>query len=88
MAKLRITKYEVVGSGPFAVDMLRYDASYPERTDDAIAILAQAGFMEQREARRVRLVHRDVYAGWSPTIDRWRSFGWTVDQNTIVSWTS
>ena len=91
MAKLRITEYQVVGDGPFPVDMLRYDASYPNGTEDALAILAEAGFGMrplQKEARRVTLRHRDVYAGWEPSVGRWSSFGWSVDQNSVRRWDS
>lgn len=88
MAKMRITEYEVVGDGPFPVDMLRYDASYP--IEGAELILSEAGFGMRAlkpEPRRVRLHHRDAYAGWHPTYDRWSSFGWQVDRTTEKDWT-
>jgi len=86
MAKMRMTEYTVVGQGRFPTDMLRYDASYPADTSDAIEILSQAGFMEQKELRRITLRHRDVYSGWEPTDGRWRSFLWAVDQNSVRRW--
>lgn len=88
MAKMRMTEYTVVGTGPFPTDMLRYDTSYPADGDSAIGILSQAGFMEKREMRRVTLRHRDVYAGWNPTAGRWESFLWAVDQNSVRRWDS
>lgn len=91
MAKLWITQYEVWGDGPFPTDMLRYDASYPSHTEDAQAILAEAGFgMRPLKVvpRRVRLTHRDTHSGWSPTADRWSSFLWTVDPESVRSWSA
>lgn len=86
MGKIWITEYEVIGDGPFPVDMLRYDASYP--ADNAELILQEAGFGMSLEAgpRRVRLRHRDGYSRWEPTVGRWSSFGWTVDQNSVRNW--
>lgn len=91
MAKLRITEYVVVGDGPFPLDMLRYDVSYPADTDSAMAILSEAGFGMRplkSEPRRVTLRHRDVYAGWMPTDGRWSSFGWHVDHTKTRDWIS
>ena len=58
-------EYTVVGRGPFPTDMLRYDAAWPADTGH--------GILEPRLEREVRL-----RSGREPTIDRWRSFGWTI----------
>lgn len=80
-----IIEYEVVGHGTFPVDMLRYDASYPSRHADAI-IDPDLWTISSLEPRKVRLHHRESHKGWTPTIDRWKSFGWVVDQYSIRSW--
>lgn len=58
--------YLVAGSGPFPIDMLRFDGASPYDTD-AVTTLGR------KDKREIRL---SSYR--SPTYDRWRSFGWTV----------
>lgn len=59
--------YAVIGRGHFPTDMLRYDRAWLRRTEDAVTMWGS-------ESRRVELLGLR-----EPTIDRWRSFGWTVE---------
>ena len=88
MAKLWIIEYEVVGTGQFPIDMLRYDASYPAGSGHGIEHQNRSFFSDEewRTPRRVRLHHRNSFSSWEPTFDRWASFGWHVDRNTIRHW--
>lgn len=70
------TTYSVEGAGPFPVDMLRYDASYPSGQGDVGRITA--GDLETTETREVELVHVGDNKRWLLTEARWRSFGWRV----------
>jgi hypothetical protein len=70
--------YRVVGVSHFPVDMLRYDCAWP-RDGHAVTLLADA---MQRDARRApndpfRIELRSNVR--TPTVDRWRSFGWYVE---------
>lgn len=76
-------RYTVEGRGAFPLDMLRYDACWPERTEDAMSI-AEPTYFATREkvielndkSRQVRLV-----SNTAPTDARWRSFMWKVVSN-------
>lgn len=60
-------RYRVSGRGPFPFDMLRYDQAWPENTLDAHRMAAMD--------RRTLLMQSDR----RPTVERWASFGWTVE---------
>ena len=86
------TRFTVVGTGPFPMDMLRYDCCYPARSQDAMEI----GLSLARGSDAVRTLDRHV--GGTPyavtlvrttrtkptggkggvTLDRWKSFGWDL----------
>jgi hypothetical protein len=66
--------FTVEGMGPFPVDMLRYDACFPDRSDDAVEL---GGSMHPRASRRKRTVRLRSNLK-QPTEGRWMSFGWTV----------
>ena len=61
--------FVVEGSGAFPMDMLRYDHCCPYQQEDVHWISGGPG------NRSVKLVS---YVG-TPTPERWRSFGWSVD---------
>ena len=72
--------FSVTGSGQFPVDMLRYDRCSPLTETDSAKIIAS---MEHGPDRReIAVTHFGTSAGWAPTYDRWRSFGWTVNMDT------
>jgi hypothetical protein len=74
-------EYEVEGTLPFPVDMLRYDGAFPEWETDSRKIESSIR-MEEDGPVRVRLV---AYADKdtaethrAPNKRRWESFGWKV----------
>ncbi len=72
--KTKTYEYRVQGSLHFPLDMLRYDNAEPATSCDAATIESinngdiPLGHSTQVLIRGTRI----------PTIDRWRSFGWTV----------
>jgi hypothetical protein len=80
MAKVKVYEYSVVGKGHFPIDMLRYDSAWPARSEDCMPILLSPDRESYREVRTVK-----VRSHTPPTIDRWRSFMWNV-QN-LSMWT-
>ncbi len=73
MAKL--IGYTVTGSGPFPLDMLRYDCSWPRYQDDVTAIPYHSKHTTQYTISLLSIN--------KPTIARWASFGWRVDDGSI-----
>lgn len=64
-------RYTVEGSGIFPFDMLRYDGAWPARSEDASRLVTSKGHAEG--SRSI-----EVCSHYSPTVDRWKSFGWLV----------
>ncbi len=69
MANPKQYSYTVTGWGEFPYDMLRYDACWPKRAEDAGRIPPITG--DAPRSITLQSYHR-------PTVDRWRSFLWTV----------
>lgn len=75
--------YEVTGNGPFPFDMLRYDGAWPTHESQThkfevpfSAIRSKEAYSEWRnEPRTVSITGIK-----EPTIERWRTFGWTVSE--------
>lgn len=67
-----VYRYTVTGVGAFPIDMLRYDAAYPSNSDAVSGISHSRQEQVQRRTVELRSHHL-------PTVDRWSSFGWTVD---------
>lgn len=69
------------GSGPFPIDMLRYDRCWPLSQED-IAKIAESlsGDIGSADAREIRVgTHATLAASKDETAftnDRWKSFGW------------
>lgn len=79
--------YAVSGVGAFPVDMLRYDSSWPSRTEDANTISStfERGFNPKPNIVTLCRWSR-TKDSHNPTIDRWKSFGWfcsVVDKRKI-----
>lgn len=75
------TTIKVWGSGPFSIDMLRYDKCYPATEVDSIRIASNLKAKQREEITSdypIRLVCVHSHRSWMPAIIRWRSFGWTV----------
>lgn len=76
MASTWRTTYTVQGAGHFPLDMLRYDESFPQNSEDV-------GKIDDRIVQRsVNLVHKGAEKDWWPTVERWESFGWRILQGT------
>lgn len=86
-------KATVTGTGPFPIDMLRYDGCYPNsETRDSSAIASSLGYAltrgdfdpahpnqpKVRSIEVVKFVHGRDQAREPFTIARWASFGWKV----------
>jgi hypothetical protein len=65
---MAVKTFTVKGTGEFPFDMLRYDAAWPNASDDA----AKMG------ARGWRSVRLTTQQNGAPTAARWESFGWKV----------
>jgi hypothetical protein len=74
-------RFMVSGSRQFPADMLRYDRCYPESNDDVAEMFTTSAENNYDTRRRVELVAREE-KHWTPTKDRWRSFGWLVLKHT------
>ena len=71
--------FTVSGKLAFPIDMLRYDACFPQGPDDVAAIEASINRERDANGRRPR---RDIAlvttSPTAPTSARWSSFLWTV----------
>ena len=67
-------RYKVSGSGHFPTDMLRYDCAYPASSEAVSTMGAESRGAPIVERRSVELISYHL-----PTRDRWRSFGWLVE---------
>ena len=76
-------EYTVQGTGEFPFDMLRYDASFPRDTEDAVAIGLTRDSEGFCKPRTVRLVHYSPDRKWIPTEGRWRSFTWKTSDHSV-----
>jgi hypothetical protein len=72
--------FAVRGSGPFPIDMLRFEQAYPKSESDSNAI----GSGRTLEPRTVFLVRRGIYQHWQPEVGRWQSFRWEVIENSLT----
>ena len=76
-----VHRFSVKGFGCFPLDMLRYDACYPEGSEDAGNIdraLDRDISGKDRKDTAINLVHVGSDRVWQPTKGRWSSFMWTV----------
>ena len=62
--------FSVVGKGHFPLDMLRYDACWPDSPDSVARLEANQIHIET--------VQVDLIGNRAPTVARWNSFGWSV----------
>lgn len=77
MSRKVSTRFVVEGSGPFPIDMLRFDACYPCTPDDVFAISAPSAQGPRTVALRHRIGGGEMLNA-IPTKGRWASFGWHV----------
>ena len=80
MPKLHIHTFDVRPKGKysstFPIDMLRYDGCHPATEEDSVKIMSTMPILK-KEAVTVT-ISRVASKNWSPTYDRWKSFGWEV----------
>ncbi len=81
-------RFKVRGTGPFPLDMLRYDAAWPASGEDAGLIEDSVRLYtlrdDERQSVREHIRSHGIelatdYIG-APTVGRWESFGWTVEE--------
>lgn len=83
MAKIIVQTFEVRGTFPFPIDMLRYDCCYPAReAEDSYNINATIQRVTNGPVV-VRLRRRVENKNDMPTFGRWSSFNWTVLTDSI-----
>ena len=76
-ARPRVFTFSVEGSGPFPIDMLRFDLCFPKSETDSGQI-TRSYMPRERGTRCVILV-----SSKQPTQGRWESFGWKVTTESI-----
>lgn len=71
---MNLYEFTVTGSRDFPVDMLRYDRCWPAHESDSttMATACDPGAL----GLSLTIVMRGMR---SPTVERWRSFGWSVN---------
>jgi len=88
MAKIYVHTMKVRADGfvsSFPIDMLRYDSCYPDSQDDVNRIVATLDYRRRTvkdEAHVISVIHVGD-KGWTPTDERWKSFGWKVIEHHI-----
>lgn len=76
--QLYISEFLVEGTGPFPVDMLRYDQCWPADAPSASSILEPI-YVEGGGERPRKVIMRKVSeTGVGPTVRRWESLTWRV----------
>lgn len=75
MARQTLYEYEVVWTGNFPIDMLRYDNAYPLRETDSVEIHKSLDRLSRAKGPFTARIQSTI-AG--PTIGRWESFGASV----------
>lgn len=81
-------EFDVTGSWPFPVDMLRYDRCTPSTEGDSHVIMQtirhdSADIVDGTP--RVRVLAQGKPRNWTPTHGRWESFGWRVDLRSFTT---
>lgn len=76
-------EFTVQGKSRFPIDMLRYDACFPSRSEDAAAIghydvTSGPTCQHNEELIDVRLIRYSETKDPRITVGRWQSFGWSV----------
>lgn len=82
---MKLVTFTVIGRNPFPMDMLRHDQCWPRDSNDAAEIHASIddSCSNGGDPWRVTLQGRYDNTKLYPTIDRWSSFGWSVDPSSI-----
>ena len=84
MATLKYRQsFEVSGTGSFPFDMLRYDACFPAREMKDSYQLVPTNEKAMLYKRTIRLCRYTEHKDRMPTLGRWKSFGWEVNEESI-----
>lgn len=81
MALKFIQTFEVTGASEFPHDMLREDACFPIDVQDHDKLAARS-IGQCRTVKLGRHIHKveDL-----PTVDRWKTAGWPINEDKIVT---
>lgn len=77
-AKTYVNIVTVRGTGYFPIDMLRYDRCTPATEEDSGNIVRDMPTAEGYSERTVDVRYEGPTKEPHVTVDRWKSFGWTV----------
>lgn len=80
MAKIpKLVVFTVKGTGPFPIDMLRYDGCWPYSSDDCSAVSNSLAMMYEEFSPEGRVARKITLTGYTePTKERWKTFMWPV----------
>lgn len=78
-------EYTVEGLGDFPLDMLRHDRAYPADTESVEAMFGGLVWAAVKRKRTRSTVRVRLRSDQPPTVERWRSFGWTVTESTRIA---
>lgn len=81
---MRRVRFQVVGAGPFPIDMLRSDVVAPETQIDAAAIEEAILRPDVSEGPRTITLTRWAETAWTPNELRWVSYGWQVVAGSLA----
>lgn len=79
----QILEYTVTGSGPFPIDMLRYDSAWPKSEMDSHLVSMtrdNEGYFRPRTVTLETWNSPDRAPIARVTPERWESFGWKVNE--------
>ena len=82
--KLFKQTFTVTGSYPFPMDMLLYDRACPDTQADSGFISGSIEHPYDKE-HVVNILRYVTEKTNLPTVERWKSFGWIVNEYSIVT---
>ena len=78
-----VTRFNVVGSISFPMDMLRHDRCFPSTSGDAAVITDSVEEYTQGTKTVTLITYHESKLRTGITDGRWMSFSWPVDPNSI-----
>ncbi len=73
----------VMGRGLFPLDMLRRDQCFPLDEGEAQRLYYHLDSVDSKDGREVIRLGTMQRRLWMPTVERWKSFGWTVVEHKV-----
>ena len=77
------TRFHVIGSSHFPLDMLRYDSCFPDSTEAADEI--ECSVLARAQHQDITLQKLHVRKDPQLTPERWSSFLWIIDRSSITT---